>query len=166
MDDARSHFLVVRLADRALALPVVQVIEVCRPPVLQTGRGEAPGLLGLAMLRGVPTAVLDLSELLGWTGAFETDVQAVAAPNRRLVHVRMQAADTTGRTAVLAASAAFLVDEVIGVREFTSEGVEAIALPGAKTQRIGEFDQQFARLIDASGLVPESAWQQIVEATR
>jgi chemotaxis signal transduction protein len=167
MDDARSRYLVVRLADRALALPVDQVIEVCRVPVLQTGKGEAPGLLGLAMLRGLPTAVLNLSELLGWTGPLQTDEQAATTErNRRLINVRMQAADTTGRNAVLVANAAFLVDEVIGVHEFSAAGVETIALPGGQTQRIGEFDQQFVRLIDHSGLVPESAWQQIAEATR
>lgn len=161
--DARTSYLVVRLAERVVALPVEQVVEICRVLAFEAGQGEAAGLLGLTMLRGAPTAVLDLCALLGWA---EADSGRERTTTARLVTVRMQAASASGRAAVLAANAAFLVDEVIGVREIADSAIESIALPGDRTQQIGGFDQGFARLIDASGLISEQAWQQIAEAAR
>lgn len=143
-------YLVVRLDQHSLALPVAQVVEVCRVPPLQPARGEAPGLLGFASLRGTPTPVFDLNCLLGLAGELDGAARLNPSSHVRLVSLRM----APGSSSTRAASAAFVVDEVIGLREIPSTAIRSIALPGDRTRRLGEFDQQFARLIDASGLIP------------
>ena len=156
MSKLRPFYLVVRLAEHTLALPVAQIVEVCRVPPLHAKKGEAAGLLGLATLRGAPTAVFDLGVLLGWAARDHVEeadfAQQIA--DARLVTVRM----TMGTAVGNGSNAAFLVDDVIGVREIAETQVSSIVLPGDRSQRIGEFDEKFARLIDASGLIAISGF--------
>lgn len=156
MSKVRPFYLVVRLAEHTLALPIAQIVEVCRVPPLHAERGEATGLLGLATLRGAPTAVFDLGVLLGWAGRDHVEEVEFAQQllDARLVTVRM----TMGSAVGSGSNAAFLVDDVIGVREIADAQVSSIVLPGDRSQRIGEFDERFARLIDASRLIAVSGF--------
>jgi chemotaxis signal transduction protein len=164
VSESSSSYLVVRLSDHTLALPVAQVVEICRAPPLRQARGEAPGLLGFAELRGALAAVFDLGALLGFVSEHDSpgSDERELLEDARLVSVRM----APDATATHAGSAAFLVDEVIGLREIPAERIRSIALPGDRSQRIGEFDQEFARLIDSSGLISQEALQQIAEVAQ
>jgi purine-binding chemotaxis protein CheW len=69
--------VVVRVADRALAIPVEHVIETMRPLPIIPDPDEAR--LGHAQIRGAPCPVIDLAHHLGLTAD---------APARRFVVVR------------------------------------------------------------------------------
>ncbi len=102
--------MIVRVAGRALALPVAHVIETMRPlPVARAGPvvvGPAtishPALLGVAQIRGAPCPVVDLAKLLELPPATAATADAAAA---RYVVVR------AGGAAI-----ALVVDAVLGVR--------------------------------------------------
>lgn len=164
--EAPGRYVVVRLADRRLALPVAQVEEICRPPELDSRSSDVPGLLGFALLRGMPTPVIDPAVLLGWTPFAAASREDRLSPSLhsggRLVTLRMDQR-LPDRTA---SRAALLVDEVFGVYAIAPEAVHAVALPGGRTEQMGEFDHQFARLIDASALIESEQWQQIQAAVQ
>ena len=133
-------YLMVRVRERLCALPLEAGMEMMRPPVLHAAEGEVPGLLGMTVVRGELTAVLDLGVLLGFG--------AVAGG-------RMVTLPVGGRCVGL------VVDEVLGVREVEPGSLEAIALPGGTEQRMGRFDEEFARVVEAGGLVPEAVWAEV-----
>jgi purine-binding chemotaxis protein CheW len=137
MSDASAPYLVVRVAGQLCALPVVQVIEVLRPPEDLALEAEDPGLLGMVTLRGAATAAFDLARLLGLRAG---DQRATAG---RLVSVRMQPHPV-----------ALLVDEVIGVRALHPASFARIDLPGARERVMGRFDAQLVQLLETSGIVP------------
>ena len=168
--EAPGRYLLVRLADRRLALPVAQVEEICRPPELESLSSDVPGLLGFALLRGLPTPVIDPAALLGWTRSAESTPQDRLSPgpqnNRRLVTLRMDHHMNQELPARTASRAALLMDEVFGVYAISPQDVHAVALPGGRMDQMGEFDHQFARLMDASALIEPAQWQQIQAAVR
>ena len=61
--------MIVRVANRTLALPVEHVVEAMRPlpitPADGVPDGDAHALLGTAQIRGTPSRVIDLGRLLG-----------------------------------------------------------------------------------------------------
>jgi chemotaxis signal transduction protein len=59
--------VVVRVADRALAIPVEHVIETMRPLPIISEPAPAPYALGHARIRGAPCPVIDLARRLGLT---------------------------------------------------------------------------------------------------
>lgn len=58
-------FLIVRSGQRVCGLPVADVVETMRPLALEPLPGVPPFVLGVAPIRGVPTAVIDLTALIG-----------------------------------------------------------------------------------------------------
>lgn len=75
--------VVVRVADRMLAIPVEHVIETMRPLPIISSETRAPSLLGHARIRGEPCPVIDLALHLGLTDALDA-----RAPPSRFVVVR------------------------------------------------------------------------------
>ncbi|MGC4061033.1 MAG: chemotaxis protein CheW [Aquabacterium sp.] len=67
MVDSRctSSLLVCRTQARACALPIEHVGEIMRPLPVERLPGVPPYILGLALIRGVATPVVDLAGLLG-----------------------------------------------------------------------------------------------------
>ncbi len=59
-----TRFLIVRAADRLCGLPLASVVEIMRPLPLQELAGLPAYLCGLAVVRGEPTPVVDVSTLL------------------------------------------------------------------------------------------------------
>jgi purine-binding chemotaxis protein CheW len=68
----RTQLLIVRAADRLCGLPLTSVVEIMRPLPVQELAGLPAYLCGLAVIRGEPTAVVDVSTLL--TGVSDTRV--------------------------------------------------------------------------------------------
>jgi purine-binding chemotaxis protein CheW len=57
--------LIIDVGGRACALPLSCVMETMRPLPVEAVAGTPPFVRGVAMVRGVPTPVLDLAVLLG-----------------------------------------------------------------------------------------------------
>ncbi len=129
-------FVLVRVRDRKCALPVSEVAETLRTPAVTGNRGDVLGLMGFVTWRGKRVALLDLGLLLGYTGG--------DASVGRCVAVRVGAG-----VALLA------VAEVIGVRPLGAEAMTKIELPGGQERLMGQFDMDFARVLEAGGLVKE-----------
>jgi purine-binding chemotaxis protein CheW len=131
--------LIARVGSLACAIPVEHVVETMRPlPVEPLGRGPAY-VLGLAVIRGVPTIVIDLAELLGTR----------ASARARYVLVR------TGERV-----AALLVDAVDGVSPLAA--AELAALPplarstaGDVIAAVGAVDAGLVLVLEAARLVSE-----------
>ena len=138
-----APFLIVRARGRLCALAVAQVVETMRVPALAMERlradgSDVPGWLGATTVRGELAAVLDLAVLLG----FAVSLAASQFTPGRAVAVRLG-----GRAVLLA------VDEVIGVKTLADGQLERLALPGGQELALGGFDAEFARLLDAGGLL-------------
>lgn len=91
----QSAALICLVGATRVALPIASVIEVMRPlPIEAIGAATSRGVLGVSVIRGVPTVVVDATVLVGQP----------AAPPRRFVTLR------TGDRVV-----AFAVQDVLGV---------------------------------------------------
>jgi purine-binding chemotaxis protein CheW len=140
--------LVLRCGAFLAALPVAQVVEVFRPLPVEP-MGEAPDFVrGVALVRGNPTAVLDLRRLLG---------EGTAQPASRWVSLRLEE-----RRVALA------VDEVFAVRDMDlslcgplpalmEEGTPAV-------EALGRLDQRLLLLLRATYLIPGDAWLPAAES--
>lgn len=139
MGTDRNPVLIVRVGAFTCAIPVEHVVETMRPlPVEPLGRGAAY-VLGLSVIRGVATIVLDLAQLLGTT----------ASASARCVLVR------TGERVV-----ALVVDAVDRVAPLAS--AELAALPplarsagGDVIAAIGAVDAGLMVVLEASRLMAE-----------
>ncbi|HEY8926452.1 MAG TPA: chemotaxis protein CheW [Polyangia bacterium] len=138
------------------AFPVEHVVEVMRPLPIRRLDDLPPFVLGVALVRGAPTPVVDVARLLGAAAARDP------RPNRigRFVTV---AAHGHGRPVALA------VEEVRGIRALGR--TELYALPpllGAVDVRgaraIGAADGELLLILETSHLVPETVWSSLSRA--
>lgn len=83
-----TQALLMQVRGMTCAVPITAVVEVMRPPVLQPIEGMAPGIVGVAVVRGQAVPVVDLGAVL---------VGGSSPPAQRLVIVRVE-----GRTVALA----------------------------------------------------------------
>jgi purine-binding chemotaxis protein CheW len=74
--------LVVRIGGTVGALPLRDVIETFRPLPIEPLRGMPPFVRGVALVRGTPTAVVDLSHLLTGTPGEITRFVSVRVESR------------------------------------------------------------------------------------
>jgi len=144
--DASGLSVICRVDDRLCALPIDQVIETLRPLPIESMSGGKVVVLGLSVIRGSPTPVVDLAAVLGCVRAGEQ----AAAPTGRFVVVR--AGD---RRVALA------VDEVMGVRTIDPASLRALPplLRGASAttlSAIGTLDEQFLLVLRSAGLVVDA----------
>lgn len=133
--------LLVRVGRRICVLPIGDVIEIMRPQPLASLAGAPAFVRGLAVVRGVPTPVLDLATLL------EGEPSAASG---RLVTVRAGA-----RRVALA------VTEAIGVRRNlpTVEALPPLARDAALAlAAVGTIDHELMLVLAAARLVPEAQW--------
>jgi purine-binding chemotaxis protein CheW len=63
-DSRNVPLLIVRAADRLCGVPLTSVVEILRPVAIQELAGLPAYLCGLSVIRGQPTAVVDVSTLL------------------------------------------------------------------------------------------------------
>lgn len=132
--------LIARVGTLACAIPVEHVVETMRPlPVEPLGRGPAY-VRGLAVIRGVPTIVIDLAVLLGTTSA---------SASARYVLVR------TGERV-----AALLVDAVDSISALSKNDIAALpplarSAAGDVIGAIGAVDAGLVVVLEAARLLAE-----------
>lgn len=138
--------LLFRAGSLLCAIGLEDVIETMRPLPEVPLAGMPPFVRGVAVIRGVPTPVVDARTVLG--------IQEGSEPAR---FVTLKAGT---RTVALA------VDEVIGVRDLSSTaaaelppllreaGAEAVAAIAA----IGRLDAELLFVLRGARQVPESVW--------
>ena len=141
-DDELGLSLLCRAQARWCALPLRHVIETMRPLPTSPIPGAPAFVDGLAIIRGAPVPVVDLSRLLGATTTQPT----------RLVCVRTE----RGRIALA-------VEHVHGVRLLASGSLHALPplLQCADAQvvaAIGMLDAELLVVMQIARLVPEDLW--------
>lgn len=135
--------VIFRAGGRSCALPVSAVIETMRPLAIQEIVGAPAAVLGIAVIRGVPTVVVDASRLLG----------ADPVAPERFVTVRLGAR-----------SIALAVDAVIGVRTLSSaqlHGLPPLLSGAVSIDALGTVDADLVVILRAAYLIPEDVLREL-----
>ena len=137
-----SGFLVTRVAGRLCAFDVAHVVETMRPLPVEPMTGAPAFVLGLALVRGVPTPVIDLAAWMGLPSAPPARFVSVVAGAR---HV------------------ALAVTAVIGVRSLDSSYLQAVPplvreAAAEHVQLVGTLDNDLLLVLSAARLLPDDAW--------
>lgn len=143
-----TQFVMCEAAGHRCALPVSSVEETMRPLPVESVEGAPGFVVGVALVRGEPTPVVDLRVLLGGAGERE--------PARRWVTLRGR-----GRRVALAVDAVDRVETLTGER--------ATALPSllegaanAYVDAIGERNRELYVVLRAARLLDDDALQAVV----
>jgi purine-binding chemotaxis protein CheW len=146
-----SHrFLLCRIGLRIGAVALQNVRETMRPLPVEPLAGAPPFVLGVAIVRGAPTPVVDANRLLG---ASSTSSTPILSPSpARFVSLKLDR-----RTVALA------VDAVLDIRSLPAGMLAGIPplLQGADTallSLIGALDTKLLIVLEAARLVPDSVW--------
>lgn len=145
--ESPGYWLMCRVGDRLVAVPLGCVMETMRPLPLQAFSGAPSFILGVSVIRGAVMPVIDVALMLGVQGG---------APGR-FVTIRLD-----DRAVALA------VDEVTGVRildEATLHDVPALlgALDETALSAIGTLDSWLLLVLGEARLVPEAVWATLDE---
>jgi purine-binding chemotaxis protein CheW len=128
--------LIAKIGTMTIAIPIGFVVETMRPlPIEALDRVEGH-VRGVAIIRGVPTVVIDTAALLG----------AVRGATTRLVVVR------TGDR-----KAALMVDAVEGIRSLGTLGALPPLVAAPTLAAIGAIDRELVVMLETARLVPETA---------
>jgi purine-binding chemotaxis protein CheW len=139
------RWLVCRRQGWRVALPAQQVIETMRPLHTEPMSEMPPFVLGVAVVRGTPTPVVDVGLLLGAEGGV----------TRRWVTVSV---GSVGERSV-----ALAVDSVEGVRDLPKSAFDAVPplLRGAAegvVEAIGALDGQLLAVLEGTHLLTDEQW--------
>jgi purine-binding chemotaxis protein CheW len=148
--EENERFLLCRIGSILGALALRDVREIMRPLPIEALTGLPPFVLGLAVIRGSPTPVIEAARLLGPSAA-------PILPNTAPVSARFVSLKLGERTAALA------VDTVLVVRSMAAGMLgEMPPLLGAATTElvaaIGALDGKLLIVLEAARLVPNSIW--------
>jgi purine-binding chemotaxis protein CheW len=135
--------VVCRAGTVVCALPVEHVSEMMRPLPVEALAGMPSFVSGVALVRGVPTPVVESTRMLGLAGPPQTT---------RFVALRIGA-----RQAVMA------VDAVLGVSTLSRESLGELPplLRGASSEvvdGIGRLDAGLLVLLSSAKIVPAAVW--------
>jgi purine-binding chemotaxis protein CheW len=138
---AATFWLLCRAASRLCAFPVSHVVEAMRPTAIDAVAGVPAPMLGLSVIRGVPTPVLDAGWLFGST----------TERCERFVVIR-----------VCERTVAFAVEKTVGVRFIDTE--ESRALPplmgdAHAMSALKALDHELAFFVETARVVPEDVLQ-------
>lgn len=147
-----ESFLLCRIGSRIGALALKDVRETMRPLPIEPMAGMPPFVLGLAVIRGLPTPVVDAGRLVGSSTSPSSTVSPSPA---RFVSLKLGE-----RTAALS------VDAVLDVRSLPAEMLSTIPplLSGGDAELvsiIGALDAKLLLVLEAARLVPDSVWSAI-----
>ncbi|HVY29133.1 MAG TPA: chemotaxis protein CheW [Polyangiaceae bacterium] len=147
---ASTRVLTCRADGKICALPIAHVLETMRPLPVRPLADLPPFVLGLALIRGWPTPVVDARTLLGGSGA---------RPAGRYVTLRL-ATDDARRVAALA------VDAVLGVADLEEQALgELPALlkttRGELIRALGSLDSELLLVLEHSRVLPPEFWPQL-----
>lgn len=140
------RFLMCRVGSSLAAIPLEHVAETLRPlPIGQLG-GIPPFVLGVSILRGIPTPVVDLNRLLTQNSG------GPASPPRRFVSLRV------GQRML-----ALAVDDVVAVRVLTESVLTDIPplvreIDDTCLSSMGTLDAELVLVLEASRVMSESSW--------
>ena len=144
-DPSRSRSLIVRVQARVCALPLAHVLETMRPLPIEPIAGAPPIVLGVSIVRGVPTPVVDLGSALGTHGGIPGRFVTLRLGDRQV---------------------ALSVDAVLGIRDL--DGASIPALPPLLQQAskdlieaIGTLDARFLMVLRAGWELPDDVWQDL-----
>lgn len=134
--------LIVKVHSQVCAVPLAHIIETMRPLPSNALAGTPSFVLGVSIIRGLPTPVVDLGLLLGSTPACPA----------RFITVRLG-----GR------QVAFAVDTVLGIHELDQSRIGELPplLQGASQESIaaiGTLDQQTLAVLRAGWQLPGTVW--------
>jgi purine-binding chemotaxis protein CheW len=142
-----AELLICRVGGKVCGFALAHVIETLRPLRVEPLAQLPASALGLSMIRGRPTPVLDGRRLLGASSS---------EPARRFVTLRL------GPNRKLALA----VDDVLGVRRIplaTLADLPTLARnePTSESSRLGTLDEELLVVLDHARLLSEAAWQAI-----
>lgn len=148
MTPARSA-LVFHVLELACALPLETVVETMRPLPVQPLAAMPRFVVGISVIRGSPTVVIDAGLLLGTR----------PSSAGRVVTVR-----TAHRTVAL------VVDRVAGIRHIASDSLERLPpllerVAGDAIEAIGRVDHELLLALRGARLVPDEVLAAIAGAT-
>lgn len=134
-----------RVAGRLCAFDVAHVVETMRPLPVEPMRGTPSFVLGLALIRGVPTPVIDLASWMGLS---------TSAPPSRFVSVLAGA-----RQVALAVTA------VTGVRTLDAAQLQSVPplvedAAAEHVQLVGTLDADLLLVLSAAKLLPDDVTPQ------
>jgi purine-binding chemotaxis protein CheW len=147
--DATVRLLVCKVGAKLYALPLEQLLENMRPLPTEPLAHLPDFVLGLALIRGRPTPVLDARRLLG--------SPSEQAPERYLT---LDLGTATQRVVALA------VDAVVGVRALPPDALgdlpSLLHAPGGPGVRaVATLDADLVLLLERTRLVSEDLWQRL-----
>jgi purine-binding chemotaxis protein CheW len=139
--------LIVAVGAHACAIPVDHVAETMRPLPIEPIAGTPQFILGLSVIRGAPTPIVDLAMLV--------EGRARAASYARLVLLK-----------VGAQRIAIAVDVVVGLRRLDGAPLDSQppilrAVHTDYIAAIGSLDAQLLMVLHASRIIPDQAWADI-----
>lgn len=145
----KNRFLLCRIGSCIGALALKDVQETMRPLPIEPLMGTPPFVLGLAIIRGLPTPVIDAGSLIGPP---KSSSPILSPSPARFVSLKLDE-----RTAALA------VDAVLDVCSLPSETLSNIPplLLGVGAQLVsvmGALDGKLLLVLGAARLVPNSVW--------
>jgi purine-binding chemotaxis protein CheW len=142
--------LIARIGDLICALPIASVVETMRPLPIEPLGDAAEYVLGVAIIRGAPTIVVDTARLLG---------HRTSSPPRRYVVVR------SGSHPL-----ALTFDDVIGVRRIAAASLADLppllreVTPHA-VAKIGRTDANIVLLLESALVVSAELLAQVAATT-
>jgi purine-binding chemotaxis protein CheW len=151
--EENDRFLLCRIGSRIGALALKDVRETMRPLPIEPLTGTPPFVLGIAIVRGSPTPVVDAGRLLCPSVLPSTPITSTSPA--RFVSLRLGE-----RTAVL------VVDAVLDVRPLPV-GILADIPPLLREAGdelvcvIGALDTKLLLVLEAARLIPDSVWSAI-----
>lgn len=146
-----QQFLVVRIHERCgAAFAMEAVAEVTRPLPVEPVAGVPAFVRGLAVIRGVPTPVMELSGLLGLAAHAEIQRFLVVRAGQRKV--------------------ALAVESVLGFETLQNAGLRQAPplfrdAPGDCMSAIGALDRELLLVLETARLLPKDLWLTIDRLT-
>jgi purine-binding chemotaxis protein CheW len=144
-----ASWLMCRIHDRLLAVPLTQVVETMRPLPMRPISGVPPFVLGVSVIRGAPTPVVDVGSVLGVPGGRAGRFVTITLDDRLV---------------------ALAVESVLGIR--TMDGAALVGLPPLLSvldhtvlSAIGTLDSDLLLVLGDARLVTDDVWARIDEST-
>jgi len=146
MTDAAATILLCQAGTLICGLQLQGVVETMRRLPIEPLSGTPEFLLGVSVVRGSPTPVVDLARLLGEQG--ETRASRFVLVNAGGRHVALSVA------------------EVMGLRAFDVTSLSALPplLEGARAEfvsAIGVLDAHLLLVLESARILPKSIWAEL-----
>jgi purine-binding chemotaxis protein CheW len=136
-----TSVLVARTFTRAVALPLGDVLFVCRPLPVEPVKDAPPFVEGVSLLRGAPTPVVSLGSLLGEKGR---------GPEGRFVVIR-----------VATRKVALAMQAVLGVRDLDASAIVALPPllgqgPASPLAALATLDGELVSVLSSARILTEA----------